>query len=174
VANATFATVYKRGNHVLKFMLCNATPPPPVDVTPVDPSEITQGLSEAELARAHRNKSSTCIACHGRMDPIGLSLSMFDQNAALKSAFAPVPGDLATMPDGTVLGDAQELAKFLTRGNKVQSCFVTGLNNYVYAGYKPEDVRCAKESYHNKVNEGPKPLADWITAVVTDSVLKAN
>lgn len=172
VANATFATVYKRGNHVLQHMLCNPTPPRPPNVEPVDPtSGDNLNLTDPEIAQLHRQTSSTCYACHARMDPIGLSLSMFDQFAQLKPSYTPVPADLATMPDGTVLGDPGKLAEYLGRGQHLQSCFVDGLSTYVYAGYSSTESTCVPEAYHDKANAGPVALSDWILNLVSDSVL---
>jgi hypothetical protein len=171
VANATFATVYKRGNHVLRYVLCSNTPPPPGDVKPVEPGTQDPNLTEAELAKQHRNKADSCYACHGRMDPIGLSLSMFDQFGAEKSAFTPIAVDLTTLPDGSELGTPEALANYVTKGHRLQSCFVSGLNNYVYSGYQPADARCASETYREKADSKPVALKDWIVSVISDSVL---
>lgn len=172
VASPNFSTVFKRGNHVLKHFLCSPPPPPPANIqATTDPNDLAN-LNDAELALQHRQKGSACYTCHSRIDPVGLSLSMFDDKALLKSNFSSYQQDLVTLPDGTVVDSPIKLSQYLSQGNRSQNCFVIELSRYVFSGFPEEEVACLKEDYQGDITSGERSLKYWISTLLKDSVAK--
>jgi hypothetical protein len=67
-----------RGKYIATRLMCWTVPPPPPDVNPDDPPQADETTCKAEAYQLHRDKSSSCFACHQMMDPIGFGLERLD------------------------------------------------------------------------------------------------
>ncbi len=86
-----------RGKWVLEQVLGTPPPPPPPDVPELEAAkEADTELDLRELLMLHRS-SSTCYACHQKMDPIGLGLENFDAIGRWRDAYGEVLIDASGM-----------------------------------------------------------------------------
>jgi hypothetical protein len=78
-SNPTRTSPVKRGQFILDNILGMPAPPPPPDIPPLE--DAAKGLDHdptfREVLELHRDKP-LCKSCHGRMDPLGLSLENFN------------------------------------------------------------------------------------------------
>ncbi len=93
-----------RGKWVMEVMLDSPPPPPPPNVPLLEATSASAGgkrLSVRERMEDHR-KSPACQSCHRVIDPIGLSLEVFDVTGKLRTKDNEVPVDAAgVMYEGT-------------------------------------------------------------------------
>lgn len=109
-----------RGVWVLENLFGTPPPPPPSDV-PALVADVSQAKTVRELLGAHQSVES-CAACHAEIDPIGLALENFDAVGGWRteyyqeddsSAPARPVETVSEMPDGTRLGNAQDIKDYL-------------------------------------------------------------
>jgi len=73
-----------RGKWVLLNILGEAVPPPPAGVPPLDApgTQASNVMAQEQNVRArleaHRTQGTACMACHSRLDPIGLGMENFN------------------------------------------------------------------------------------------------
>ena len=96
-SNPTRTSPVRRGNWVLKNLLCEEAPPPPDGVEQAF-DESPDAASIPEQLAAHR-ANPACASCHDRMDPVGIALESFDAIGAPRT----------TYPDGTSVETASAL-----------------------------------------------------------------
>lgn len=75
-ANGVDTSPVVRGIYVLQKLLGYTPPPPPPDVPAIEP-DIRGAVTIREQLVKHR-ESSTCAACHRKIDPLGFALENFD------------------------------------------------------------------------------------------------
>jgi mono/diheme cytochrome c family protein len=110
---ATRTSPVLRGKWILENFLNAPPPPPPPDVPNLDEAGIGQSASLREQLEQHR-KSTTCAACHARMDPLGFGLENFDATGAWRTRDGKFPIDSSgTLPDGRSFRGPQELKAIL-------------------------------------------------------------
>jgi hypothetical protein len=107
-----------RGEYVLdRLMGTPPTPPPPNVVTDLSFHEGQPPTTVRQRLEAHRS-NTTCRACHGLIDPLGLALENFDLTGRWRTA-DPVTkvtiDPTAELSSGTVLKDPSDLRHYLTR-----------------------------------------------------------
>ena len=79
-SNPTRTSPVKRGQFILDNILGMPSPPPPADIPSLEESEKSINGHEPtvrETLAIHR-ENALCSSCHGRMDPLGLSLENFN------------------------------------------------------------------------------------------------
>jgi hypothetical protein len=107
-----------RGEYVLdRLMGTPPTPPPPNVVTDLSFHEGQPPTTVRQRLEAHR-ANTTCRACHGLIDPLGLALENFDLTGrwrtvdpVTKVAIDPT----AELSSGTLLRNPSDLRHYLTR-----------------------------------------------------------
>jgi hypothetical protein len=79
-SNPTRTSPVKRGQFILDNILGMPTPPPPADIPSLEESEKSDNGREPTLREtlAIHRQNALCSSCHGRMDPLGLSLENFN------------------------------------------------------------------------------------------------
>jgi hypothetical protein len=123
----------KRGEFVLRQLLCEAVPPPPPEVVGLpdqgDPAQ--SGLTLRQRLEQHR-ENPVCIGCHLEMDPIGFGLENYDAVGRHRTTDNGVPVDSAgELSDGRTFNGALELAHLLADDPRVGRCITK--NFMVYA-----------------------------------------
>jgi hypothetical protein len=126
-----------RGRFVVEKLLCLRLPePPPGEIGSLGP-DFPAGTSEREtLERATEN--TTCQACHGVFDPVGLALAQFDGIGAFRtrdSLGAEIDAQVRlpeSLLDGapTITGLAA-LSEALAGSRRFQSCVSQQLGSYM-------------------------------------------
>ena len=66
-----------RGDWVLRTVLGQETPPPPVDVPELEDDGLDEDMTLRERLEKHRD-AKACAGCHSRIDPPGFALENFD------------------------------------------------------------------------------------------------
>jgi len=107
-----------RGEYVLdRLMGTPPTPPPPNVVTDLSFHEGQPPTTVRQRLEAHRS-NTTCRACHGLIDPLGLALENFDLTGRWRTA-DPVTkvtiDPTAELSSGLVLKNPSDLRHYLTR-----------------------------------------------------------
>jgi hypothetical protein len=107
-----------RGEYVLdRLMGTPPTPPPPNVVTDLSFHEGQPPTTVRQRLEAHR-KNPTCSACHGLIDPLGLSLENFDLTGRWRTVDPVTKVSIdatAQLSSGIVLRNAADLRGYLTR-----------------------------------------------------------
>jgi hypothetical protein len=127
-SHPAFTSPTKRGAWVLGQLLCEAPPPPPVDVD-TNLTAPAGGESVREKLAVHRNNPS-CAACHALMDPLGLGLENFDAIGAYRDTENGKPVDATGELQGTSFSGARELATLIARDSRLAGCFTKQLLTY--------------------------------------------
>jgi Protein of unknown function (DUF1592)/Protein of unknown function (DUF1588)/Protein of unknown function (DUF1587)/Protein of unknown function (DUF1585)/Protein of unknown function (DUF1595)/Planctomycete cytochrome C len=111
---ATRTSPVLRGKWILENVF-NAPPPEPPAGTPrLDEATVGATASLRAQLEAHRT-SSTCMACHSRMDPLGFALENFDAVGAWRTQDGAFPLDVSgTLPDGRTFSGPGELRRILS------------------------------------------------------------
>ena len=124
-AHAKVSAPIKRGNVVLKNILCLTTPAPPAGVKTELP-DATIPTTQREQVTQHESNPA-CVGCHHAMDGIGLGFEAYDSVGQFRTMDAGMPVDATgeivggTSIDGPFNG-AVELAHKLGTSSEAQGC----------------------------------------------------
>ena len=94
-ANGTSTSPVKRGVWFAERLLGLHIPPPPPDITPIEP-DIRGAKTLREQLELHRN-SAACAACHAKFDGYGFALESFDVAGAYRAHYR-APDDQKWQP----------------------------------------------------------------------------
>jgi hypothetical protein len=127
-----------RGAWILGELLCSPPPPPPPDVQKLDAAADPNVMEAAgaenvrERLEAHRQQGTTCAACHGQFDPMGLGLERYDGIGRYREAYPN--GDpidpTGVMPDGTPFSGPRELGTLIGKDPRFTACAASMLMTY--------------------------------------------
>ncbi len=129
-----------RGAAVRKVLLCQAIPPPPVDVD----TSIPEPSGETPTLRdrvAEHLENEACASCHLLMDPIGLALENFDALGRWREFDNGYPIDPSGTLDGVNFADARGLGETLAAHPDLTRCLVRTLNRYATGRLETTDER---------------------------------
>ncbi len=110
-----------RGKWILESIYGNPPPPPPPNVTAIKPTPPNEPKSSLRAKlEAHRNNAN-CLACHRKMDPLGLAFDHYDavghwrdEETVLDGAGAnPKIDSSGVLPDGRKFAGAAELKRLM-------------------------------------------------------------
>ena len=133
-----------RGKFVRTKLMCQAVPPPPMDVDITVPS-VTSAPTARERFAAHESAATSCNSCHQMMDPIGLAFEGFDaigqyrltENGATIDLSGRIVGTTDAALSGTFNG-VRELATKLAASDIVRDCVATQW--FRYAAGRTEEI----------------------------------
>ncbi|HEY2584505.1 MAG TPA: DUF1592 domain-containing protein [Tepidisphaeraceae bacterium] len=118
-SNPTRTSPVKRGQFILDNMLGMPTPPPPAAVPALEASERNSAktLSFRQVLEIHRSEP-LCASCHGRLDPLGLSLENFDAIGMWRDKERGLPIDAAgQLLTGESFHDAHDVKGILIKNH---------------------------------------------------------
>ena len=127
----------KRGEFVLKHLLCETVTPPPPDVIGIpDVIDPSQPLTMRQRMEQHRNNDA-CIGCHVEMDQLGFGLETYDAIGAYRTTEPNgLPVDAAgELPDGSRFTGAMELATVLAGDSRFNNCVTRNLMTFALGRY---------------------------------------
>lgn len=84
-ANGSYTSPVVRGAWVLENILGRPSPPPPPNITGIEP-DIRGATTMRQLLEKHRSDSS-CASCHQYIDPPGFALESFDPTGAMRDHY---------------------------------------------------------------------------------------
>jgi hypothetical protein len=124
-----------RGKAVREKLLCQDVPPPPGDVQ----FNVVQDTGNPELKTVRQRLMAhavepACKGCHKVMDPIGLTLEMFDSAGAYRTTENGVTIDTSGDVDGVRVATMAELTAALHDNRALTACLVRRV--YVYGSGK--------------------------------------
>ncbi|WP_129782416.1 DUF1588 domain-containing protein [Peristeroidobacter soli] len=129
----------RRGKAVRELLLCQTVPnaPPNVDFSALNnpnPAHRTQ----RDRVKAHL-ENPVCAGCHKIMDPIGLTMELFDGAGVYRTSERGNPIDASGDLDGTAFKDTVGLAQALHDNPALPSCFVRRMYSYATGGPTTHD-----------------------------------
>ena len=133
-----------RGKFVRTKLMCQAVPPPPMDVD-ITPPMVTSAATARDRFSAHEMAGGSCAGCHQLMDPIGLAFEGFDaigqyrttENGATIDLSGRIVGSTGMALDGNFTG-VKELATKLADSDQVRDCVATQW--FRYSAGRTEEV----------------------------------
>ena len=119
----------RRGLHVLRRLTCQDVPPPPANVTTLEPVE---GECKLDQLRAHAQ--GTCAGCHLQFDAIGFGLEQYDVAGRFRTeepdnTACTIDGEGELAGVGAFNGPA-ELGERLVESGMLDRCAVAHLYQY--------------------------------------------
>jgi hypothetical protein len=152
----------KRGDWVLRQLLCTPPPPPP-DNAAVEGFSVAPAQTLRQSLEAHR-RNPECAACHALFDSIGFGLENFDAVGAFRVSDHGKPIDAAgAMPDGRKFSGARELATVLATDPRFVPCVTEQVLTYaVGRGFVSPEAR----SYVKHVADKAIALGGTLPAVI--------
>lgn len=94
-ANGTNTSPVKRGVWVAERLLGTPIPPPPPNISPIEP-DVRGAKTLREQLSLHRG-SGSCAGCHARFDPYGFALESFDVTGHFRTNYREADPELATL-----------------------------------------------------------------------------
>ncbi len=120
----------KRGDFVLKHLLCGEIPPPPPEVEGLPDSGAAANETLRERMERH-SSDPACSGCHKVMDPIGFGLENFDGIGRFRTQDGAKPVDASgTLPEDMNFEGAQELAAILSTDERFPFCVTKHFMTY--------------------------------------------
>lgn len=134
-ANGTTTSPVKRGAFVMEKLLGIVPIPPPPDIGSIEPD--VRGTTTVRQQLEKHRRSTSCAACHAKMDPYGFALESFDVVGEHREQYRAVGGEgnheerkkvnghpidyhfelsvdcTGTLPDGRAFADVNELRTYL-------------------------------------------------------------
>ncbi len=169
-AHAKVSAPIKRGNVVLKNILCLTTPSPPEGVKTELPDAAIPTTQREQVKQHEMNPA--CAACHHGMDGIGLGFEAYDAVGVFRSQDAGLPVDASGDVTGTSTIDgpfngAVELAKKLGKSAEARACVTQQW--YRYAVGRPEASAdgCAIQSLRASFTASGGDLRALVVAIAT-------
>ncbi len=158
----------RRGVWVLDRLLCDALPPPPMDVTP---PEVSVGATTRERFAQHTS-SPACQGCHSRIDPIGFGFEHYDATGRFRTEEAGIPVDATGHLDGTGDSDgdfdgAPELAARLAGSAQVEGCFATQAFRFAAARREAPEDACSLERATQDFRRSGGDIRELAVAIAT-------
>lgn len=95
-ANGTNTSPVKRGVCVTDRLLGTPIPPPPPNITPIEPDVRGAKTLREQLAR-HRQGGS-CASCHARFDGYGFALESFDVTGNFRTHYREADPEVTALP----------------------------------------------------------------------------
>ncbi len=95
-ANGTNTSPVKRGVWVSERLLGIRIPPPPPNISPVEP-DVRGAKTLREQLALHRGAGS-CASCHARFDPYGFALESFDVAGGFRQSYREVDPEVVALP----------------------------------------------------------------------------
>ena len=120
----------KRGDFVLKHLLCGEIPPPPPEVEGIPDSGAAANETLRERMERH-SSDPACSGCHKVMDPIGFGLENFDGIGRFRTHDGAKEVDATgTLPDEVHFEGALELAAILSTDERFPFCLTKHFMTY--------------------------------------------
>jgi hypothetical protein len=129
----------RRGKFVSESVLCHEIPAPPPDVDASLPPEPAGNAPRTMRERLSAHNAPACVACHSKMDPIGLAFENFDAIGKFRQTDAGKAIDASGDIDGVRFRDPRELGVLLRQHPDVESCLVRGVYRYALGHIESSD-----------------------------------
>ena len=127
-----------RGKALRELFLCQKVPAPPQNVDFSALEDAGDVKTARERLKIHRT-NPTCAGCHLIMDPMGLSLEVFDGAGRYREQENGVVLDISGELDGALYEDVAGLTRAMRNHRKLPYCLVNRL--YAYGTGGPVTLR---------------------------------
>jgi hypothetical protein len=163
----------QRGIFVQTRLLCQDIPPPPANVNVDQPP--TGGASMCKTDRyAQHRASSSCAACHGRIDPIGLGLEKYDIAGRYREHDDGLPQCLldgvGELPGYGTFHGPGELAQKLTENDLIDACAVRQYLTFAAGRRLRADEQALVDAELASFRGNKRDLAEMIVAFAASDV----
>ncbi len=170
-----------RGVWLMQSIFGEYPPPPPAIVEPIEPipidEEKTSFRSQLEAHRSDKN----CMACHRRIDPLGLAFENYDaigrwrekEVLQMGAGEHPAVDASGTLADGRSFADVREFKSLLLANmNDFNAAFIEKLASYALRRPMHLEDRAALAEIAGKSVAQDYRLADLIQALVLSDLFQ--
>ncbi len=128
-AHQTSTSATRRGRFVRNVLLCQPTPPAPVNVDTSIPEPSGTTLTLRDRVKEHL-ENEDCATCHLAFDPIGLALENYDAIGRWRLTDNGAPIDASGDLDGATFSDGLALGRAVREHERFGPCVVQTLVRY--------------------------------------------
>lgn len=170
-SHSTTTSPVLRGKWVLENLWCDAPPPAPPNVTPLDPAPVT-GTTLRERLEQHA-VDPTCNSCHRVMDPIGFGMENFDGVGAWRDTDNGLPVDSSgELPGDLSFNGPRELSDILAASPKLPYCVTEKTLTYALGRGVEDWDRPQIDAIVRQTTEGGFRFRDMMTAIVLSDAFR--
>lgn len=170
-AHRTETSPTLRGKYVRERVLCLDVPPPPddvdLDLTPRenDPPTLRERLEQHRV-------NPVCAGCHAYIDPPGFLFEHYDSMGRYRDAVDGYPINAKGDLDGQPLNNALDLAKVLSRDERVGTCLTRQLYRYALGRLDVRGDAPALYDLHEAFAAGGFEFRALLTALVVSPAFR--
>ncbi len=170
-----------RGVWVSEAMFGKTPPPPPANVSAIEPNPPDSPKATIRQKLEAHAKNANCAACHRGIDPLGLAFDQFDaigqwrthERVDQGTGDDPPVDSSGTMPDGRKFADAEQFKHLLLDDrDRFLQAFVEHLCTYGLRRVLTVDDRKDIESIVNEAKQKHYRLKDIVRAVALSDLLQ--
>jgi hypothetical protein len=128
-----------RGVHLLEKMLCEPVGQPPAEALNAEVPDVSEAEGTNRERLASITSSPGCMACHGRINPMGFAFEHYDTLGGYRERDNDLPVDASgTLKPHNgpemVFSDAIDLGKQMATHPSVQDCYAKQWTQYLLGG----------------------------------------
>lgn len=153
-------SIVGRGKYVLKNILCDMPPPPPAGVT--NPPGSEQDRSNLRMT------NPTCVACHSKIDPIGIGLQNYNVIGSYRSVdeLGASINASGTLPGGQSFSGAPQLSTVLASDDRAKVCATSKMMNLALGRSLASADGCVVNRIAIQEDAFRQPVSKLIEAIV--------
>ncbi|MBX3019666.1 MAG: DUF1592 domain-containing protein [Bdellovibrionaceae bacterium] len=158
-SHSTETSIVGRGKYVLKNILCDMPPPPPAGV--INPPGSEQDRSNLRMT------NPTCVACHSRIDPIGIGLQNYDAIGGYRTTdeYGASINASGTLPGGQTFSGAIQLAGMIANDDRAKVCATRKIMNLALGRSLQSADDCVVNRIAIKEDAFGQPVSKLIEAI---------
>jgi hypothetical protein len=161
------SSIVDRGVFVLRNVLCQDLPEPPVGVPQL--ADIDKGASERDRLAQHRTDPS-CGSCHGLIDPVGVAFETFDGIGAYQTTDSrgnklTGVGMLNVAGQDLPFNDFRQFVEALLKEPSLPSCLARKVLQYSSSRPLAAGDAAAVDALVGRFNQGGRHYRDLLAAV---------
>jgi mono/diheme cytochrome c family protein len=170
-----------RGKWVMETIFNKSPPPPPANVTPIEPTPAGQPKATLRMKLEAHKSDANCAECHRKIDPLGVAFDNYDAIGRWRTEEVVRDGDGAnpkvdasgTLPDGRKFADGAELRRLLVADtDRFAAAFVEKLATYALRRAMTIDDRHALATLAAQSKKADHRLRDIVEALVMSDLFQ--
>lgn len=172
-----------RGKWVLESIIGRSPPPPPANVSPVEPTPATQPKATLRMKLAAHQNDANCAACHKKIDPLGFAFDNYDAIGRWRTEEIVADGSGSNPPidasgqlvDGRKFQNAAGLKQILLADlDKFNAAFIEKLATYALRRAMTIDDRAQLAELARGSQKDNFRLATMVEALILSDLFQSR